>query len=49
MGVVVKMIPFKNFKEKINIVREEESKGSYVQIIDGKYIYSFKKEENSLK
>lgn len=39
---VAEAIPYKNFKEKINIVMEELLKDRYVEIIDG-FVYSVDK------
>lgn len=39
---VVECIPYKTFKERIRIVREELSKGRYVEVWD-KFIYSSEK------
>lgn len=43
---VAEAIPYKNFKEKINIVMEELKKNRYVEIMDEpKIIYSAEKWE----
>lgn len=43
---VAEAIPYRNFKEKIQIVLEEISKGRYVEIMDElKIIYSAEKWE----
>lgn len=39
---VTKAIPYKNFKEKINIVLQELKKNRYVEVWD-KFIYSAEK------
>lgn len=41
--MVVELIPYKTFKEKIKIVAEELSKNRHVEVWD-KYIYSVSKD-----
>lgn len=44
---VAEAIPYKNFKEKINIVKEELRKNRHVEIWDKqKVIYSERKDKN---
>lgn len=41
---VAEAIPYENFKDKINIVKQEIAKGRYIEIIDElKIVYSAKK------
>ncbi|WP_165442890.1 hypothetical protein [Senegalia massiliensis] len=40
--ITIEVIPYKNFKEKIKIVKQQLDKSKYVEVT-GKYIYTEKK------
>ncbi len=44
--MVVKMLPFRNFKEKIKITKKYDKKAK-MQVVDNKYIYMVMKNEDN--